>query len=342
MDRIKLVQIDTLSCEAILRKAPNGDLIIVGQCGDVLEPAPENRVYIWRSKDNGETWSKRALVYPEDGRAVYQTEVFVNRGNVNVFTITHNGYFLDWDCFWMVSRDSGYTWERGDNIPFMKGLVFARGVLRKKNGELLLPYHHYDVSAEENERVKKLGDKNILNCRVKYVETGCLISSDDGLSWKRGRWLNIPLDSNWTGGWQWTEPTLAELSDGTIVMLMRRNGSGRLWRSDSSDGGLSWCEPYKTDIPNPNNKPKLIPMRNGRVALLNTPNSNFGLENRYPLEIWISDDDMKSWRYKRTLTNMPGGFSYADGIATDDGHILFAFEFNRHDIYFVDHKIETL
>lgn len=205
-----------------------------------------------------------------------------------------------------------------------------------------MPYHHYDVSAEENERVKKLGDKNILNCRVKYVETGCLISSDDGLSWKRGRWLNIPLDSNWTGGWQWTEPTLAELSDGTIAMLMRRNGSGRLWRSDSSDGGLSWCEPYKTDIPNPNNKPKLIPMRNGRVALLNTPNSNFGLENRYPLEIWISDDDMKSWRYKRSLTNMPGGFSYADGIATDDGHILFAFEFNRHDIYFVDHKIETL
>ncbi|MDY6024074.1 MAG: sialidase family protein [Candidatus Borkfalkiaceae bacterium] len=89
MDRIKLVQIDLLSCEAILRKAPNGDLIIVGQCGDVLEPAPENRIYIWRSKDNGETWSKRQLIYPEDGRAGYQTEVFVNENTVNVFKNEH-------------------------------------------------------------------------------------------------------------------------------------------------------------------------------------------------------------------------------------------------------------
>ena len=93
----------------------------------------------------------------------------------------------------MVSKDSGYHWERGENIPFMKGLVFARGVLRKKNGELLLPYQHYDVSKEENDRVKKLGNKNILNCRIPYVETGCLISSDNGKTWKRGEWLNIPL-----------------------------------------------------------------------------------------------------------------------------------------------------
>ena len=44
MTGITLVHRDMLSCEAILRRAPNGELIIVSQCGDVAEPAPLNRV----------------------------------------------------------------------------------------------------------------------------------------------------------------------------------------------------------------------------------------------------------------------------------------------------------
>ena len=71
----------------------------------------------------------------------------------------------------------------------------------------------------------------------------------------------------------------------------------------------------------------------------NTPNDKFGLGDRYPLQIWISDVNMKTWFYKKTLSDLPGAFSYPDGIVTDDGHILFAFEFNRHDTYFVDHEI---
>ena len=37
---IKLVQRELLSCEAIVRRAPNGELLLVCQCGDVTEPAP--------------------------------------------------------------------------------------------------------------------------------------------------------------------------------------------------------------------------------------------------------------------------------------------------------------
>ena len=55
MSRIRLVHNDTLSCEAILRKMPDGGLIIVCQCGDTAEPAPGNRVYAFLSYDGGET-----------------------------------------------------------------------------------------------------------------------------------------------------------------------------------------------------------------------------------------------------------------------------------------------
>ena len=82
---IKLIQRELLSCEAIVRRAPNGELILVSQCGDVTEPAPLNRVYVWHSKDDGESWSKRELIVPEDGRAVYQTEVSVIDDEIRVY-----------------------------------------------------------------------------------------------------------------------------------------------------------------------------------------------------------------------------------------------------------------
>ena len=92
----------------------------------------------------------------------------------------------------------------------------------------------------------------------------------------------------------------------------------------------------KTDIPNPNNKPKLVDLKNGEIALLNTPGNGVGFKYRTPLEIWISDDGMKTWYYKKRITDFPGWLSYPDGFyerTTDE--ILFTFELNRHDIYFV-------
>ena len=109
MTGIKLVHVDTLSCEAIFRIAPNGDYIIISQCGDVTEPAPKNRVYIFKSKDLGKTWSKPVSIYPEDGKAVYATEVWVHDGIIDVFLTTHNGKFVYSKTFVMRSYDDGET-----------------------------------------------------------------------------------------------------------------------------------------------------------------------------------------------------------------------------------------
>lgn len=51
MDIIKMVLRESLSCEAILRRAPDGDLIILSQCGGTNEPQKENRVVLLRSSD---------------------------------------------------------------------------------------------------------------------------------------------------------------------------------------------------------------------------------------------------------------------------------------------------
>ena len=118
-------------------------------------------------------------------------------------------------------------------------------------------------------------------------------------------------------------------------MLMRIDGSGCLWRSESRDQGRTWSEAVRTDIPNPTNKPKLIPLPDGRVALLHTPNPNQGFPNRKPLSIWISEDGLQTFPCKRIVTDFPGRYCYPDGFYAD-GHLLFTIEINRHEILFFD------
>ncbi len=43
MDKIGMVHRDSLSCEAIVRKLPDGSLLLLSQCGGMGEPCPENR-----------------------------------------------------------------------------------------------------------------------------------------------------------------------------------------------------------------------------------------------------------------------------------------------------------
>jgi predicted neuraminidase len=99
--------------------------------------------------------------------------------------------------------------------------------------------------------------------------------------------------------------------------------------------------PKRQIFPNPNNKVKLLKFQDGRIALLHTPNNNINFRSRNPLSVWISNDDMRSWYYKKEVCDFDGCYSYPDGFITQDQkHIMFTVDFNRHDIYFFDHEIK--
>lgn len=330
MDKIYMVHRDSLSCEAIVRKLSDGSLLLLSQCGGLSEPCRENRVLVFHSKD-GEKWSKPALIREENGRALYATDVDVKGDTITAYITEHNGGYLDTDCYALVSGDGGNAWVRRELPVFRNTFVFLRGTIHTKDGKTLIAYQHYPITKEENDLLIREG-KNILESSLPSVLCGTLVS-DDGIHFQKSNDIVI---TNLYGGrriWQWPEPTVVELSDG-FAMLLRVNGAGVLYRSDSADG-VNWSEAYPTDIPNPGNKPKLIRMQGGAVALINTPNPNLGMSNRNPLEIWISDDDMRTWRYKKRVLDFPGWLSYPDGFADGD-HIIFSFEVNRHDIYLAD------
>jgi hypothetical protein len=344
--KIKLIHSDTLSCEPILRRMPDGSLLCVSQCGGVTEPAIENRVFAFQSLDEGESWKKIGSVYPETGEAVIATEVMVLDGVVHVFLEVHNGRFLNMRSFVMQSRNSGKTWTDAGPPPHFPTFCFIRSMLPLKNGEIILPCQYFPITAEENARLV-LSNHNIANlhhqrgmedARIDHVGNDLIISSDRGQTFERVSGPRFSIKGESGRAWIWNEPTLAQLSDGTIVMLLRVDGSGCLWRSESKDNGRTWSEAVQTSIPNPGNKPKLIPLSDGRIALIHTPNPNPSFNGRNPLALWISDDDLASFSDQRIITDFPGNYCYPDGFH-ENGHILFTIEINRHDILFFDCEV---
>lgn len=312
---IQQIHTNTLACEPLIRRVANGELLCVCQCDGTREPCAENRVYAFHSKDNGLTWSDRTIIRPEDGRAVYCTELSVEGDEITAYLSVHPGTFFKGECIMMKSFDNGYTWKEAGHPPFFSEFTFIRAAMQTTDGRTLIPYQYYPL------------DKSGEIPTAHVCETGVLIKDANGQYQKHTACEMAVTDDRWV----WSEPTIAELSDGTIAMLMRKDHSGWLYRCDSKDKGRTWSEYDQTNIPNPGNKPRLIPMDHGRVALVHTPSQT----RRYPLELWISDDDMNSWTSKIRLTDFPGTYHYSDGFY-EDGHIRLVVEHNRHTILYFD------
>lgn len=329
--RIRQIYTDTLSCEPMIERMPNGELLCLCQCGDIDEPAPGNRVYAFHSLDNGDTWSAKESVWPEDGQAVYCTELSVEGNTVTAYLTVHSGHFLDWKCFMVKSDDNGYTWINAGTPPFFPEYTFIRGTTKVKDGRTLIPYQHYPVTKAEHDRVLRERGKDGYGAHTNtaYCEAGLLESKNGKDSWTKHVACRVDMANK---DWIWLEPSIAELSDGTIAMLMRQDGTGFLHRCDSKDGGHTWADYYTTDIPNPSCKARLVKLNDGRIALINVPNSG---HSRFPLEMWISNDGMNTWSEKIRLTDFPGEYHYPD-VCLEGDHLHMVIEHNRHTILYFD------
>jgi predicted neuraminidase len=124
------------------------------------------------------------------------------------------------------------------------------------------------------------------------------------------------------------EPTCIELEDGRILMLMRAEYGGFLWRAESSDRGRNWTNP--TSLAN------LIRLPDGGIALIhNAVGGKVGERSpRDPLSIWISEDEMETWSVKADVIG--GGYLAYPNPKILDGDLVFAYDHNRRQIRFVE------
>lgn len=154
------------------------------------------------------------------------------------------------------------------------------------------------------------------------------ITDDWGKTWK----ASAPLVGQGN-----IQPSIVRKKDGTLYTLMRDNGPApkRLHQSESRDNGETWSAVTDSDLPNPGSGAEVITLRNGHWALI----SNDTERGRNSLAVAISDDEGKTWKWKRRLEYDPpgpeaGSYHYPSIIQARDGtlHASYSYHLNRKDV----------
>ncbi len=144
--------------------------------------------------------------------------------------------------------------------------------------------------------------------------------------------------------WQFSNPvlggagiqaTIALKKDGGIVAYLRDNGPPpqRMQRTESHDKGLTWTIPKDDLLPNPGAGFDVVTLDNGEWLMV----FNDQEDGRFDLTAAISDDEGKSWKWKKQIEhdsreNRPTSSHYPSVIAGKDGRVHVIYSFHRNDI----------
>lgn len=143
------------------------------------------------------------------------------------------------------------------------------------------------------------------------------ISDDGGKTW---------FGSEPLVGYGAIQASIARKKDGTLVAYMRDNGPApkRQLMSESKDNGVTWSVAVDSELPNPGAGTEVINLRDGSWAMI----YNDLEKGRHSLAVAISDDEGKTWKWKRHLENKEGGsFHYPSLIQARDGSLHASYSY---------------
>lgn len=205
-----------------------------------------------------------------------------------------------WRGMLMTSDDDGATWSAPQRLP--------RGILGPSKNKPIELASGDIVSPSSTE----LGGWRI------HVER----STDHGETWVAGGDVSTRnIDA--------IQPSLLRTRDGTLEALGRTR-QGKLFWSQSSDGGRHWSPLRLLDVDNPNSGVDAVSLADGRHVLVYnpTPPGPQWWDGRETLAVAISADGLH-WKRVLTLEDQPGQeYSYPAIIQSRDGlvHVLYTWQ----------------
>lgn len=285
-------------------EAPDGSLLCAW-FGGTREKDPD--VSVWISRFNGTSWSPPERT-AKVGEIAHWNPVLFRDSNDIVYLFFKVGVDeVNWSTYWMQTQDAGESWSKP--MPLVEGDVGGRGPVKNKpiilsDGTWLAP-----ASLERKE-----GEREIWTA---FSER----STDNGKTWVRSADFALPDERDERyGGPGAIQPTFWESSPGTVHALMR-TGAGVAWRTDSSDGGITWSTVAATDLPNNNSGFDALRLEDGRVLLVYNPvGEDWG--PRTPLDLAVSTRNGATWRTMAHLEDDPNEeseYSYPAIVRTKDG-----------------------
>lgn len=228
-----------------------------------------------------------------------------------------------WKTMICESRDGGQTWsvprelvpgdKNGGRGPVRSKVIrLASGRLLAPCSTELVPWTAYaDRSDDEGEtwtRSNPIRIQGLVNDGTRTVENS-----------------DVPVAEQSFYGRGVIQPTLWESEPGKVHMLLRST-EGHVYRSDSSDNGESWCNPYPLELPNNNSGIDLDRLDSGDLLLVCNPVAdNWGA--RTPISLLLSQDNGLTWEKVMDLDTGIGEFAYPAILARGDQvHITYTWK----------------
>lgn len=240
------------------------------------------------SEDGGKTWSNAEVVNDTPHVSDFDPG-FIHSGDRTLLFFS-NGRWTDLpplgprktarpqvgvESFHMLiksSDDQGKSWSEPREVDADPGWNCRSNGIKLKNGTLLIPTHHLEFP------------------HVSSV----LLSSDEGRTWTRGPEIATPGDV-WA-----SEPSIAELPDGMLLMVLRTT-DGNLWFVRSTDQGRTWLPPEKQELPAATSSASLICTSAGKIVLTHNPTKP---PLRTELTMRVSDDGGRTWSAPLTVAEI--------------------------------------
>jgi hypothetical protein len=151
------------------------------------------------------------------------------------------------------------------------------------------------------------------------------------------------VTDDWGANWQYSNPviggigiqaTIAIKQNGTLVAYLRDNGPPpkRIQYTESLDSGLNWSIAKDTELPNSGAGFDMLTQKNGDWLLV----YNNSETSRSNLTVGVSDNEGKTWKWKRTLendkrTDNASRFHYPAVINAKDGTFHAVYSYHRND-----------
>lgn len=343
--------------EGLLCRTAPGQLLMTWTTGAFCEPTPGNFTMYARSMDDGQTWSEPGVLFRHASLGLFTTELFLaGEGEVHAFLQTYpmGSWMTHINSYRAISRDGGATWEGPHSVPGGVDNVWVNKGIRLASGRWVLPLSWAELIGDEwcepthgrSPLEPVAGGKPLAVQEIPYMAEGMLqqnagnawadrnhrycvgtiLSDDGGQSFRRSGYLRGGLH-----GWL-IEPRVVELEPGHVVMLIRSQRDGRLWRAESWDAGDSWSQPERSEIPNPAAKVLVLKAADGRIFLIHNPVDSSAdiMRGRNPLSLWVSHDGMKTWPVKVDLVRDPNpkqALNYPDGYIDEAAQeLVFVWE----------------